>query len=207
MLKKSMLIITLSFFFACKNNKKLKSEKEENISDTIVTRKIHSNNEVDYYVKKSTLKYSFVKRNDQALVIKRSLNISISNLTEIENDFSFDEFKYVLKSAKKDFKIDSLKYIIYGTLDSTNDINLVVDITKKYYTHNPKKANINVEDYFKISQIILHSKIVKDINKSLSPFLKIVSKIEIEKAHIFKSNRTSSEVINCFVIMTIKNKQ
>lgn len=211
------LIFILLILSNCTNDNKKKLSKPENKNDTIVIKKnlnVEIDNtyptqtikEIEYFVsvkdKSSNLKYNFSERNDGKIAISR--NYDLPNLPSQKNILEFDELKYVLKEAKNDFKIDSLKYLIYGTLDTAENINSIKEITQKYLEYRNNKSNINTKDYGKISDIILHSNIVSEINKNLSKYSKSVTKISIEKAHFHKSDRDISETLNCFVVMTIE---
>ena len=221
-LKVITIISTLIFLFSCSNENKQKiinNEKQVKNIDTIVNRKvltvepsdsypIQTVKDIEYSVsvkdKVSNLKYEFTAGNDGKVVIRR--NFDFLNLPPQKSIFDFDELNYVLKEAKNDFKINSLNYLIYGTLDSAKDINSVLNITKKYIDYKKGKLNISTKDYGKISELILQSDIVYEINKTLSAYSKVVTKINIEKAFFIKPNRNSNEMITCFVVMIIENK-
>lgn len=188
------LIFILLILSNCTNDNKKKLSKPENKNDTIVIKKnlnVEIDNtyptqtikEIEYFVsvkdKSSNLKYNFSERNDGKIAISR--NYDLPNLPSQKNILEFDELKYVLKEAKNDFKIDSLKYLIYGTLDTAENINSIKEITQKYLEYRNNKSNINTKDYGKISDIILHSNIVSEINKNLSKYSKSVTKLALKK--------------------------
>ena len=221
-LKNLVLVSTLIFFCHCTNDKKINAvsiERTENKNDTIVIKKnqpvepdnsehVHIIKEIEYCVslksKESNIKYSFTERNDGKVVISKTFDFL--NSPPQKNVFEFNELKFVMQKAKNDFKISSLEYLIYGTLDSTKNISSVKKITEKYIKSKNGKTNISTKDYGEISKLILQSEIVTEINKVLFDYSKTVSKINIEKAHFYKSNTNSNELINCFVVMEIENK-
>ena len=221
-LKNITSIVLLIFLFSCTNDKSVKIVYNENPqyqNDTVVNKTIHnieSKNtepiqtikEGIYFVsinnRKSNLKYNFSERNDGKVVISR--NFDFPNLPRQKSVFDFDEFKFILKEANKDFKINALNYLIYGTLDSDKDLNSIEKITKKYIENKNGKTTISTKNYAEISQLILQSEIVSQINEDLSFYAKRVSEINIEKAHISKSDQSSTKLINGFVVMKIDDK-
>ena len=175
-MKTIVSILILLLFYHCTNDNK-KAYKTENKNDTVVVKKnltIEQNNsfsiqkvkEIQYFVsvngKKSNLKDNFSERNDGKVVINRKFDFP--NLPPQRNVFEFDELKYILHEAKDDFNIDSLSYMIHGTLDTSKNLNSVKNITQKFLQTKENNSNISTSDYSKISDLILQSHIVKEIN-------------------------------------------
>lgn len=215
-MKTSALIISLVICCNCTQAQATVSNSV-NKSDTIVHKRtipVTANNsyfiqtikEIEYFVsvdnQHSNLKYNFSERNDGKAVIR--MLYDFPNLPAKESIFEFDELKYVLEEAQEDFKIDSLIYLVYGTLDTSKNISAVKEITRKYIEFKNNKSSISTSDYGIISNLILQSEIVNKINQSLAKFSKSVKKVTIEKAHFYKSDRDSSEILNCSVVMSIE---
>ena len=213
------LFLSLIIFSHCTNDNKIQIAKSEIKKDTIVIKKtltseknnsfpIQTIKEIEYFVsvnnKDSNLKYIFSKRNDGKVIIRR--NFDFPNLPQQKSVFKFDELKYVLQEAKNEFKIDSLNYLIYGSLDSAKNMDAVEKITKEFIESKGGKSNISTKDYGKISEFILKSDIAGQINSELSIFSMKITKISIEKAFLYKPNKDSKEIINCFVVMSIEKK-
>jgi len=112
---KNIFILTiLILLYSCKkDNNELKSVKIQN--DTIVIkniRKVSNDTAFDIQIvkqgeyivslkkQKSKIAYTFSKRNDGKVVIRR--NFSLINSDSL---FKFNELKFILKAAKNDFKI------------------------------------------------------------------------------------------------------
>lgn len=190
-----IILITVFAFYSCSNQARQKQKKETLIQtdltlDTIIG-SINITDELagSSYRKRAT-GYFMVVQNDSSRYmpifsesknngeIKIHPNFQYSNETKSYSQ-RLNELKLILPKAAKEYNLDSLKSMSIGRLLSSGD--LAITITEEY---KAKFGNTNVvltEDYDKISNFLLESTLVKDLNKLLKPYSKVVSKVDIEK--------------------------
>lgn len=89
----------------------------------------------------------------------------------------FDELKRILPQASTDFCFDSLKTIFIGRLILSGD--LAIKVTNQY--RQAFGENEKIEDYQKVSQFLLESKLTTDLNKLLNTYNISVDKVYPEK--------------------------
>ena len=205
---KQIIIVLLSFsvFYACSNQTESKTQIEDvkqskTISDTIIGKKGITHEIAGSAYRKRATGYFVIVNNDTSDFMpifsesKDDHMIGIDlNLPYARHTKTFvqriSELKLILPFASKEFNFDSLKSISIGRLILTGD--LAIDITKQYRKKFGDSERIRTEDYQKISDFLLESKLTSDLNELFKPFLISVEKIRIEKVFF----TTKSELLN-----------
>ena len=201
-----IVLLSLSVFGTCSNQSESKTKIEDIkqtklISDTIIGKKSITHEIAGSAYRKRATGYFVIVNNDTSDFVpiftesKDDNNIGINlNLPYAKHTKTFKqrlkELKLILPFASKEFNFDSIKSMSIGRLILTGD--LAIDITKQYKQKFGDIEKIRTEDYQRISEFLLESKLTTDLNELFKPYLISVEKIGIEKV-IFTSN---SELLN-----------
>ena len=227
------LILVFVLFCSCSNHTEQKEKinkaiQTNHISDTIIGRKNITNEIAGSEYRKRAKGYFVIVKNDTSgfmpiftesrdnLNIGIDLNLHYSKTNETYSQ-QLNELKLILQNASKEFNLDSLKGISIGRLILTGD--LAIDITKQYKKKFGDNELIKTEDYQRISDFLLESKLTKDINELLKPYLVSVEKISIEKVFFTTKNeilnycslekdtaRIPDRILDCMTWIRIKNE-
>jgi hypothetical protein len=198
------LFITF-FLFNCNKNAGNTETKSVLVKDTIVVRKLISEelavfpDEKEYFVviKKDTSNFSciFSKISTNEIFLEvnhyNNRNISLTDSSAIEGKkekYMFKDSYYktsykeqmrelnlILEEANKDFNLNSINSINFGTLADNGD--LAIQVTKSY---TQKYGMKNLDNYNFIEQILQNSQLKNDLNNILKPYFLSVDKIGIE---------------------------
>lgn len=127
------------------------------------------------------------------------------------------ELEIIFLEARKDYNLDSLKGISIGRLVHTGD--LAIDITRQYYATFEQKDGIPTNDYPKIADFLLKSKLGSQFNNFLNKFEMEIDKISVEKVYFttiesvksspnIRSDTTSlpDKILDCMTWIKVKNR-
>ncbi|WP_068473296.1 hypothetical protein [Saccharicrinis aurantiacus] len=184
--------LNLLILLSCSNGRgKELSRHRHFTSDTILgTRQITDELAGSTYRKRANVYFTIIKsdtseykpvfyelKEDGRIVIDQNLDYSTRSSTYAK---SLQELQLILPKAAEDYNFDSLKYMYYGRLIQSGD--LAITITNEYKNRFGESEIIRTSDYSKISNFLMESTLVRDLNQLFSHHSKYIEKLGIEKA-------------------------
>lgn len=213
--------------FACQQAKESNADSPESspeIRDTLVARKVITNEIAGSNYRKRGTSYFLVVRgdtSDNSYIFsegkdnnKVTLDLKISSLSSTYSQ-RMTELKYLLPEVKKDYTLDSLQSINMGRLVSHGDIAIAV--TKQW---NEQYGNANQSPgASQVGELIKSSQLSADWNSLLSPYNLEVKGASPEKIffaareQFLTSNKlvtdttaVPSQILDCMLYLSIGPK-
>ena len=188
-----VLFISILLFYSCSNQPEQNANNDSvntSLNDTIIV-KTNITDEIagSAYRKRATEYYSIIKKDTSStthIFYESKADAKVSIIQQVSSNLDYysdrlSELKLVLTEASQDYNLDSLQSLSMGRFVTTGD--LAIAITEAYFTTFGHNTTATTFDYNKISSFLLQSQLVKDLNKIVKPYSKVVKRVHIEKVY------------------------